>query len=68
MVKLTLLYICVFGTESYCLWCCIFRQVNSYNWGACNNGNAPCDSNQNLNCGRFCVILLNICECRIMFF
>lgn len=33
------------GSTDVGLW-----QVNNVNWGSCNNGHAPCDPNQNLNC------------------
>lgn len=39
------------GSSSY-KWDVGLWQVNSFNWNACNNGNAPCDSNQNLACAK----------------
>ena len=33
------------GSDDIGLW-----QINDFNWGQCNNGNAPCDPTQNLNC------------------
>jgi hypothetical protein len=39
------------GSASY-KWDVGLWQVNSFNWDACNGGNAPCDSTQNLNCAK----------------
>ena len=33
------------GSTDVGLW-----QINNVNWGGCNNGHAPCDTSQNLNC------------------
>lgn len=33
------------GSTDVGLW-----QINNINWGQCNNGHAPCDPTQNLNC------------------
>ena len=35
------------GTNDIGLW-----QINTVNWGQCNNGNPPCDVNQNLECAK----------------
>jgi hypothetical protein len=38
------------GQSSAYLWDVGLWQVNSYNWGACSGGSAPCDPNKNLQC------------------